>query len=146
MASSFTAVAIAAATDPLQKLNEKQQVRIGEKLIEIALRYKDLLGQIVPSLGDDPEVTRLKSDAKAALDKGDLDRADKLLESVLEAQDEALERQREALERQQAAFEQQQLGAAATAAQRGEMALTRLRYREAAEHFAAAAHRVPPGH
>ena len=34
---------------------------------------------------------------------------------------------------------------AATAAQRGGIALTRLRYREAAEHFAAAARRLPPG-
>src|SRR3954466_10981250 len=46
---------------------------------------------------------------------------------------------------QEAALERLALDAAATRAQRGEIALTRLRYREAAAHFAAAAARRPSG-
>jgi hypothetical protein len=38
------------------------------------------------------------------------------------------------------------LQAAATCAQRGELAMTRLRYREAATHFVAAAVRAPSAH
>ena len=73
-----------------------------------------------------------EGEAKAALDGGDLEQVDALLEKVLAAEDVAAERR--------------QLEAAATSAQRGEIALTRLRYRDAEEHFAAAARRVPPGH
>src|SRR5512147_560680 len=102
------------------------------KLVEIAERYKQLVTQVAAAPGDDPEVAKLKGEAKAALDAGQLVRADDLLAQVQAAQDAALERR--------------QVEAAATAAQRGEIALTRLRYRDAAEHFAAAARRVPPGH
>ena len=102
------------------------------KLVEIAERYKQLVAQVAAAPGDDPEVAKLKGEAKAALDAGELERADDLLAQVQAAEDAALERR--------------QLEAAATAAQRGEIALTRLRYRDAAEHFAAAARRVPPGH
>jgi tetratricopeptide (TPR) repeat protein len=54
------------------------------------------------------------------------------LAGILEAQDRDIERR---------ASE-----AAATCAQRGDVAITRLRYREAAAHFAAAASRVPLAH
>src|SRR5512132_4121312 len=100
------------------------------KLVEIAERYKQLVAQGAAVPGDDPEVAELKGEAQAALNAGELERADNLL-AVQAAQDAALERQ---------------LEAAATAAQRGEIALTRLRYRDAAQHFAAAAQRVPQGH
>ena len=112
--------------------NEIPPERQGGKLVEIAERYKQLVAQVAAAPGDDPEVAKLKGEAKAALDAGQLERADDLLARVQAAQDAALERR--------------QLEAAATAAQRGEIALTRLRYRDAAEHFAAAARRVPAGH
>jgi hypothetical protein len=102
------------------------------ELVEIAERYKQLVTQVTAAPGDDPEVAKLKGEAKAALDAGQLERADDLLARVEAAQVAALERR--------------QLEAAATAAQRGDIALTRLRYRNAAEHFAAAARRVPAGH
>ena len=93
------------------------------KLVEIAERYKQLVAQVAAVPGDDPEVAELKGEAQAALNAGELERADNLLARVQAAQDAALERQ---------------LEAAATAAQRGEIARTRLRYRDAAQHFAAA--------
>src|SRR4051812_28349584 len=103
--------------------------RIGERLIEIAERYKGLLVQAEARPGDDPVVARLRAAAHTALEQGDLGRADTLFSEVEQEQDAALDRQA--------------LDAAATRAQRGEIALTRLRYREAAAHFAAAAARVP---
>lgn len=101
------------------------------KLVEIAERHRQLVSQIAVEPGDDPEVAKLKEEAKTALNAGQLERADDLLAKVQTAQDAALDRR--------------QLEAAATAARRGEIALTRLRYRDAARHFAAAAQRVPPG-
>jgi hypothetical protein len=73
------------------------------KLVEIAERYKQLVAQVAAAPGDDPEVAKLKGEAKAALDAGQLERADELLARVQAAQDAALERR--------------QLEAAATAAQ-----------------------------
>lgn len=107
-------------------LEEKQvpPERWPEKLAEIAERFKQSQAQFTTVPEDPPEIAQLRADAKSALDKGDLDEADALLAQVIAAQYAA---------------------AAATAAQRGTIALTRLRYTEAAAHFAAAAGRVPDG-
>ena len=154
---------ITAATAPLARLTEQQQTIIGElerklgvsegalqaffrilgeeavppekwdaKLAEIADHYRTLQQQVAAAPGDAPEIAGLKEQARAALDQGDLERADALLAQVIEAEDAAIDARR--------------LQAAATAAQRGQIALTRLRYLEAATHFADAAARVPPGH
>jgi tetratricopeptide (TPR) repeat protein len=108
------------------------------RLVEIAAQYRQLRAQVAALPGDVPEVARLKDAAREALDAGRLQQADELLVQVEAAQDAALERHQREIERQQ-------MERAATAAQRGGIALTRLRYREAAEHFAAAAARIPLG-
>jgi tetratricopeptide (TPR) repeat protein len=122
------------------------------RLIEIATQWRRLRGQVAAEPGDAPEVAQLKDAARAALDVGRLDEADDLLARVETAQDAALdqrqrvlEQQQREVEQQQREVEQQQIERAAIAAQRGGIALTRLRYREAAQHFAAAARRLPPG-
>jgi len=153
---------IAAATGSLERLTARQQATIGdlqrqlgvgegavlaffrilgeetvpperwaEKLAEIADRFRRLQQDVAAAPGDTPEIAGLKQQARAALDAGDLQQADDLLRRVLAEEDRAIEQRR--------------LEAAATAAQRGQIALTRLRYREAAEHFAGAAARVPEG-
>jgi tetratricopeptide (TPR) repeat protein len=99
------------------------------KLVEIAERFQTLVAQAAATPGNNPEAVRLKAELHAALQRVDLDRADALLGEILDAQDRELGRR--ALE------------AAATCAQRGEVAMTRLRYRDAAGYFAAAANRVP---
>ncbi len=104
---------------------EQQETR----LIEIAEDYTRVRAQVSAAPGDPPEIAKLKDEAKAALDAGEFERADSFLEQVLKAEDVAIERR--------------QLEAAHTSAQRGDIALTRLRYREAAQHFTAAAKRVP---
>src|SRR4051812_27699045 len=154
---------IAAATGPLERLTGEQRATIakleeqlgatreqvlaffriigeagvppesmGARLVEVAERHKDLLAQVQAEPGDEPAVARLKAQAHEALEHGDLDRADALLAEVAVAQAADLDRRA--------------LDFAATLAQRGEVAMTRLRYREAAGHFAAAAARVPAGH
>jgi tetratricopeptide (TPR) repeat protein len=122
------------------------------RLVEIATQWRQLRAQVVAEPGDAPEVARFKDAARAALDAGQLEEADALLAQVETAQDAALdqgqrilEQQQLELEQQQRQVEQQQTERAAIAAQRGGIALTRLRYREAAEHFAAAARQLPPG-
>jgi hypothetical protein len=150
---------VKAATDPLERLNAEQRSAIAElerqlastqeqvlgflrivgeagiavdaipgKLVEIAERYQTLVAQAGAAPGDDPETARLKAELQAALERVDLDRADALLAEILDAQDRDLERR--ALE------------ATATCAQRGEVAMTRLCYSDAAEHFAIATNRA----
>jgi hypothetical protein len=70
-------------------------------------------------------VARLKAKAREALEAGDFDGADARLAEVQAAEDADIDRRR--------------LEAAETRAQRGDLALARLRYRDAARHFAAAA-------
>jgi tetratricopeptide (TPR) repeat protein len=154
---------IKAATDPLEKLSQaqndsiallerelganKEQVFgffriIGEaaiapeaiptRLYEVAERYKALLGQATAEPGDDPEMALLRAELRTALEKPDLERADALFGELLAAEERNLERRA--------------LQNAATWAQRGELALTRLRYNEAAAHFASAAARLPAAH
>ena len=83
------------------------------RLVEIATQWRQLRAQVAAEPGDAPEVARLKEAARAALDAGRLEEADDLLAQVEAAQD--------------AVLEQQQMERAATAAQRGGIALTRLR-------------------
>jgi tetratricopeptide (TPR) repeat protein len=123
------------------------------RLFEIATEWRQLRAQLAPNPGDAPEIARLKEAARAALDAGQRQEADDLLAQVETALDAALdqrqrmlEEQQRVLEEQQRQVERQQTERASTAAQRGGIALTRLRYREAAAHFATAARRLPPGH
>ena len=108
------------------------------RLREIAERYRQLRAQVAAKPGDAPAVAPLKDGARAALDAGQLDRAYELLTQAGAAQDAVLERQQRDIERQQ-------MERAAIEAQSGGIALILLRYREAAQHFAAAAQRLPPG-
>jgi hypothetical protein len=95
------------------------------RLVEIAEDYKRALAEAGPAEGDAPAVADLKAKARDALQAGDFERADTLLAEVQAAEDADIDRRR--------------LEAAATRAQRGDLALARLRYRDAARHFAAAA-------
>ena len=99
--------------------------RLAAKLVEIAEQYKVLRAAASSAVGDDPAVTSLKADAQRSIDAGDLATADDTLAKVEAAQ--------------QHEIEQIALNVAATSAKRGEIALTRLRYKEAAQHFADAA-------
>src|SRR5262249_53715768 len=100
------------------------------KLVEIAARYRELEQCVANTRADDQHVAALQTQARDALAAGNFDRADLLLALIGVVQAGALDRlQREA---------------AATEAQRADLALTRLRYVEAARHLAAAAERLAP--
>jgi hypothetical protein len=103
--------------------------QLAAKLLEIGQRYKALLSAAAPQPDDSAKIAALKADTKSAIERGDLAQADRLLADIEKLQDEELGRL--ALTR------------AETSAQRGDLALTRLLYGEAAGHFAAAAGKVP---
>ena len=81
--------------------------------------------------------------AKQAIDSGRYDEADALLVRT-EEQDAAAARQAEQLARDaQQAAERRWLNAAEKEGKRGDLAMTRLRYADAAQRYAAAASTVP---
>jgi tetratricopeptide (TPR) repeat protein len=99
--------------------------RLASKLVEIAERFKELQLNVASQPGDDLKITALKADAQRAIDAGDLATADGLLADIEAEQRSALERLA--------------VNAADTLGRRGDIALTRLRYLDAAKHFGAAA-------
>jgi tetratricopeptide (TPR) repeat protein len=109
--------------------NEVPIGQLSEKLIEIAGYYKELLAQSAPRPSDGPEIAKVKSAAKDAVEAGQLDRADELLGQVEKLQ--------------AAAIASEQLEWADTSAQRGQLAMSQLRYHDAAQHLADAAKRAP---
>lgn len=100
-----------------------------EKLTEIAEHYVELRDRADALVSDDAAVQDLIDQARAAISEGAYDRADELL---IRAEGADIR-----------AGEERFLNAAATRAIRGETSLTRLRYLDAAEHFAEAARLVP---
>jgi tetratricopeptide (TPR) repeat protein len=103
--------------------------RLSKKLVEIAGHYKEALAQSAPGPNDRPDIAKVRSAARDALGAGQLDRADELLERLEKLQDVAIV--------------SEQLERASTSAQRGQLAMLRLRYREGAQDFADAAKHVP---
>src|SRR2546423_8127416 len=110
--------------------NDISPERLAAKLVEIAERFKDLQATASAQPGDDPKIVTLKGEAQKAINAGKLAKADALLADVETEQRRALDRLA--------------VNAAETSARRGEIALTRLRYAEAATHFANAAAGFPP--
>ena len=113
-------------------LGEKdiQPERLAAKLVEVANQYKALKESASALPGDDAKTAALKAEAQRAIEDGRLAEADRLL----------AEAQRE----ESAALDRLALNSAETAARRGDIALTRLRYDEAAQRFAEAAAVLPP--
>ncbi|TMJ80811.1 MAG: tetratricopeptide repeat protein [Alphaproteobacteria bacterium] len=104
--------------------------RLAAKLVEIAERFKVLQETASAQPGDDPKIASLKTDAQKAIDVGELAKADGFLADVETEQRRALDR-----------FA---VSAAETSARRGGISLARLRYNEAAKHFATAAGVLAP--
>jgi tetratricopeptide (TPR) repeat protein len=105
--------------------------QLATKLGEIAEKFKDLQQAATAQPGDDAKITALKAEAQQAIQDGQLGKADEILAAIEKAQTEAIDRLA--------------LNAAQTAAQRGNVALASFRYVDAAQHFAKAAAKVPPG-
>jgi len=108
--------------------NDIPPERLAAKLVEIAESFKALKATASAQPSDDRKIVALKTDAQNAIEAGDLAKADALLAEAQAEQTRGLDR----------------LAAADTFSRRGEIALTRLRYAEAAAHFANAAAVFPP--
>ena len=98
---------------------------LAAKLVEIAERFKALQATAFAQPDDDAKIAGLKAEAQKAIDAGDLAKADALLAEVESERRPMLDRLA--------------VNAADTSARRGDIALARLRYSEAARHFANAA-------
>jgi tetratricopeptide (TPR) repeat protein len=109
--------------------NDIPPERLAVKLVEIAQRFKDLQATASAQPGDNPKIAALKTDAQKAIEAGELARADALLGDVETEQRRSLDHIA--------------VDVAETSSRRGEIALTRLRYAEAAKHFANAAGAFP---
>jgi tetratricopeptide (TPR) repeat protein len=117
--------------------------QISLKLGEIAARHRAMLDRWSVLDTADPSTAALAAEAKAAIDSGRYDQADALLVQT-EEQDAAAARQAEQLARDaQQAAERRWLNAAEKEGKRGDLAMTRLRYADAALRYAAAANTVP---
>ena len=77
---------------------------------------------------------------------GDLDEADRLVSEAEQAELVAIQHADELAKQARAAADQRRLRAAADRGVRGDIAVTRLHYLDAAQHFQEAADLVPGGH
>ena len=120
-----------AVTTFLGVLGEKEVPleQLPVKLAEIAERHKALLAQIDALRSESPDVHAIVEQAKTAVEHGDYDQAEHLLAEAEDAELHSADRSR--------------LNAAALRAERGALALARLNYPAAADHFAQAASIVP---
>ena len=117
--------------------------QIGLKLGEIATKYRSLMDRWSVLDTADPATTVLAAQAKAAIEAGNFDEADAALVRAREREIAAV-RQVEQLARDaQQAVERRWLSVAEADGKRGDLAMTRLRYVDAAQLYAAAASNVP---
>src|SRR5215831_5607394 len=110
--------------------NDIPPERLTAKLVEIAESSKALRETASAQPGDSPRIVSLRAEAQKAVEAGELAKASELLADVVAEQTRSLDRLA--------------VNAADTYARLGGIALTRLRYAEAATHFAKAAAVFPP--
>ncbi len=107
---------------------EEQQVSLNDldsKLREIAGQYKELLLRIETVQSEDPQVVKLKLEAKQAIEAGDYAKAEELLNQA-EARDV------EAIEQLEASAKQRRISAATSCADNARLQEVQLRYAKAA--------------
>ena len=127
----------------LKIIGEKGDIppdQLPQALAKVAENYKRLLAQVEQVKSGDP-AEELTHRANIALQAGQLDQANKLLDEAATVQLSAAQ----AAAREASLAEQRaKLAAARTTAARGDLALAELKYSRAAELFADAASYVPP--
>ena len=121
------------------KILEEQQVPhsdLDSKLQEIAGQYKELLLRLETVQSEDPQVVRLKQEARQAIEAGDYAEAEELLNQA-EARDV------QAIEQLEDAARQRRISAAASNVDNAKLQEVRLRYAKAAEYWQKAAALLP---
>jgi tetratricopeptide (TPR) repeat protein len=125
---------------------QEQQIadkNLPQKLLESIQAFERQLQTVAVLRSDNAEVNAQIRQAQSALEAEDPDSADNAFEAAAELA-LAQVNEAEALEAQARAIrEQRQMEAAAALAQRGDLAMARLAYRSAAQHFAQAAELCP---
>lgn len=137
------------ALDSFFKILEEQQVARGDldsKLREIAFRYKELLQRFEAVTSDDPQVKALKEQAKQAIENGEYDRADALLNQAKERDRAAAAKLKEGIAEQQDALEKRQLSEAQSCVKQADLQRLQYRYKKSAQYFQEAAAALPEGH
>lgn len=135
------------ATKTLLRIVGQQDVpleRLSETLNRVANDYRRLQAQVAVLDQQNPAARRQILQASAAIAAGDFARARDLLRSATLAQIAAAQQARQLGEQARAAESAQFSGAAASTAAQGDLALTEVHYREAADLFGQAAELVPP--
>ena len=117
--------------------------QLTSKLIEIASRFEATRQRLAALDPDDPATKALVDQAQVALGKGHPDEASALLQRAEEAELAAAAQARTLAQQASAAADARQLHAAKAREGRGDVALTQLRYADAAGHFGAAASLLP---
>ncbi len=126
--------------------NQVPLEKLPERLAEIAQRHRDMLDRLAVLDTESPEIKGMIEQARAAVKEANYDRADRLLRDAETAELAAAQRAEDLARQAQKAAERRVLNAAKILAERGELSLTRLDYREAAKHFEKASERVPASH
>lgn len=141
----FTAAAVTSVFKIAGEQNVSEE-NAPAKLIEIASHFAQTQAALAALEPDDPRAAELARHAKEAFDVGQLVEADTLLDRAKELEAAALREARRLLERAQQALDRHGLNLAKMEATQGDIALTQVRYAEAADHFNQAVSLVPPGH
>ncbi|MBV8588638.1 MAG: tetratricopeptide repeat protein, partial [Acetobacteraceae bacterium] len=119
---------------------------LGQKLHEVAEKYKSAMDRLAALDPEDPATRDLIVRADAALKAGHLDETDRFLSQAEQAEVAAARQAQEVVRQAQAAADQRLLRAAAASEVRGNIAMTKLQYLDAAQHFQEAVDFVPAGH
>ena len=141
----FTKAAVAQFFKILGEQNVLEE-KIPTRLVEVATHFAQTRDELAVLEPDDPHAADLARAAKTALDAGRLAEADGLLDQAKEAELAAFRQAREFQQQAQKAADRHALNAAKLIAGRGNIALTQLRYVNAADRFKEAAILVPAGH
>ena len=138
-----------AAKSLLRIAGEQPDVRdekLAQVLTKIADDYKQLKATVAALNPANPIAQALVAQANAAIKAGDFTHAHDLLRQATQAQVAAAQEARKLRDQAQAAADAEMLGAASSTAAEGDVALTELRYKQAADLFKQAATLVPPEH
>jgi tetratricopeptide (TPR) repeat protein len=116
-----------------------------QKLAEVAERYRWARDRLAALDPQDAVTRELIERANATIKSGHLDEADQLLSQAEQAEVDAAHQAQQLAGQAKMTADQRLLRAAADRGVRGSIAMTRLRYLDAAQHFQEAANLVPAG-
>ena len=120
--------------------------QLPQKLADASVHYQRTVERMAALDPQDPMTRGLVDRAQAAISEGRFGKADQLLGEAEQAEIVAAQQAKQLARQAQEAADVRLLRAANARGTRGNVALTQLRYLEAAQHFHEAADLVPPGH